>query len=109
MNNDMITKIVISCRIRFPPIKRIDIIDNNNPWDIKYVVIVALDKGEFGQKSYRRIDEDIDCNKLAMLHGGGGHVGSAAVVITEKQKMKIKQLEKKDALEYIANSSYSVE
>ena len=67
------------------------------------------DKGEFGQKSYRRIADDIDCNRLAMLHGGGGHVGSAAVVITKNQKEKIKQLKKKDALEYIANSSYSVE
>lgn len=84
------------------------IIDNNNPWNIKYVIVVAMDKGEFGQKSYRRIDDDIDCNRLAMLHGGGGHVGSAAVCITEAQNKEIKKLQKNKALEYIANSSYSV-
>ena len=83
--------------------------DKGNPWDIKYVIIVAMDKGDFGQKSYRRIDETIDCNKIAMLHGGGGHVASAAVSITKNQKIKIKKLDKKDALEYIANSSYSLE
>ena len=85
------------------------IMDKGNPWDIKYVIIVAMDKGEFGQKSYRRISEEIDCNKIAMLHGGGGHVGSAAVSITEEQNNKVKKLEKKEALEYIANSSYSLE
>ncbi len=84
------------------------IIDKNNPWNIKYVVIVALDKGEYGQKSYRKIDDDIDCNKIAMLYGGGGHVGSAAVPITEEQNVKLKTLKKKDALEYISNSSYNV-
>ena len=67
-----------------------------------------MDKGEFGQKSYRRISEEIDCNKIAMLHGGGGHVGSAAVNITEEQKNKVKKLDRKNALEYIANSSYSL-
>ena len=44
-----------------------------------------------------------------MLHGGGGHVGSAAVSINESQNKKIKKMEKKKALEFIANSSYEVE
>lgn len=85
------------------------IMDKGNPWDVKYVIIVAMDKGEFGQKSYRRIDDTIDCNKIAMLHGGGGHVGSAAVSITKEQNKKVKSLDKKEALEYIVNSSYSLE
>ena len=85
------------------------IINVGNPWTIKYVVIVALDKGEYGQKSYRRIDDNVDCNRIAMLHGGGGHVGSAAVSINEIQNKKIKKMEKKKALEFIANSSYEVE
>lgn len=85
------------------------IINAGNPWNIKYVVIVALDKGEYGQKSYRRIDDNVDCNRIAMLHGGGGHVGSAAVSINESQNKKIKKMEKKKALDFIANSSYEVE
>ena len=68
-----------------------------------------LDKGEYGQKSYRRIDDNVDCNRIAMLHGGGGHVGSAAVSINESQNKKIKKMEKKKALDFIANSSYEVE
>ena len=85
------------------------IIDKGNPWNIKYVIIVAMDKGDYGQKSYRRIADEIDCNEIAMLHGGGGHVGSAAVSITEEQNNKVKKLDRKRALEYIANSSYSLE
>ncbi len=78
----------------------------NNPWNVQYVVIVALDKGDYGQKSYRRIDDSIDCNKIAMQYGGGGHDSSAAVSITKEQNIKIKTMNRKDALEYIANSSY---
>ena len=85
------------------------IIENGNLSDIKYVIIVALDKGENGQKSYRRITNDIDCNMLASEYGGGGHVGSAAVKKKKKQREKADRMKKEESLKYLINSSYGEE
>lgn len=81
---------------------------NKNPESIQYLIIVALDKGEFGQKSYRSIDENFDVNEVAMIHGGGGHKGASAVNITKEQKETALTLPKKEALKYLANSKYSI-
>lgn len=81
---------------------------HGNPEAIKYLVIVAMDKGEFGQKSYRSIDEDFDVSEIAILHGGGGHPAAAAVNITGEQKAKSLVLKKKESLKYLADSKYSV-
>ena len=77
-----------------------------NPQSIKYIIIVAMDKGEYGQKSYRSIDKNFDVNVIAMKHGGGGHPGAACVSITKEQKEKALSLNKKDGLQYLANSKY---
>lgn len=82
------------------------IINIGNPKSIKYLIIVAMDKGEFGQKSYRSIEEFFDVNEIAMKHGGGGHPGAACVNITKEQKEKASTLPRRDALEYLANSNY---
>ena len=77
-----------------------------NPQSIKYIIIVAMDKGEYGQKSYRSIDKSFDVNVIAMNHGGGGHPGAACVSITKEQKEKAQTLNKKEGLQYLANSKY---
>jgi len=77
-----------------------------NPQSIQYMIIVAMDKGEYGQKSYRSIDKSFDVNVIAMHHGGGGHPGAACVSITKEQKEKALSLNKKDGLQYLANSKY---
>ena len=80
--------------------------------EIKYLIIVALDKGDYGQKSYRRIDNNFDVSKIAETHGGGGHASASAVNITKEQSKHVLVLRKKNirkALEYIINSSYSKE
>lgn len=77
-----------------------------NPQSIKYIIIIAMDKGEYGQKSYRSIDKNFDVNVIAMKHGGGGHPGAACVSITKEQKEKVLELNKKDGLQYLANSKY---
>lgn len=81
---------------------------NNNPEAIQYYIIVAMNKGEFGQKSYRSIEEGFDVNEIAMMHGGGGHIGAASVNITKEQKMKALTLTKRGALQYLADSNYSI-
>lgn len=73
---------------------------------IKYMIIVALDKGEYGQKSYRKIANEMDVNEIAMMHGGGGHKGAAMVNITKEQNKYLKTLPKRKALQYICESSY---
>lgn len=80
----------------------------NNPEKIKYFISVSMNKGEFGQKSYRSIEENFDVNEVAMLHGGGGHKNAAAVNITEEQKEKVLVLTKKEGLRYLADSKYSI-
>lgn len=77
-----------------------------NPQSIKYFIVVAMNKGEFGQKSYRSIEENFDVNEVAMLHGGGGHPAAASVNITKKQKQKALVLAKKESLKYLADSKY---
>lgn len=81
--------------------------NHHNPESIKYLIIVAIDKGENGQKSYRSIDETFDVNQVAMNHGGGGHVGAATVNITKEQKAKALTLNRKASLKYLANSKYT--
>ena len=82
------------------------IIKTNNPESIKYFIIVALDKGEFGQRSYRSIDNNFDVNKVAMKYGGGGHPAASCVNITKMQKEEALNLPKKEALYFLATSSY---
>lgn len=81
--------------------------ENNNPENIKYFIIVAMDKGEFGQKSYRQIEEKFDVNEVAVMHGGGGHPGAAGVNITEEQRDKALVLSKREGLRFLAESSYT--
>jgi len=85
------------------------IISNNNPQDISYIIIVALDKGKYGQKSYRSIIDAFDVNKIAIRHGGGGHPGAAMVNITPQQKAKALLLTKREGLKYLADSIYQKE
>lgn len=80
---------------------------NNNPEEIRYFIVVAMDKGEYGQKSYRSIVQDFDVSEIAMRHGGGGHPSAACVNITEEQKAKVSKLTKKEGLKYLANSNYT--
>ena len=82
------------------------IISNNNPKEIKYIIIVAMEKGKYGQKSYRSVVDDFNVNNVAMKHGGGGHPKAAAINITKEQKEKIKEMSKKEALLFIAQASY---
>lgn len=79
------------------------IVTNGNTEAIKYLIIVAMNKGEFGQKSYRAIEESFDVNEIAMKHGGGGHPGASAVNISKEQKEKALMLNKKEGLKYLAN------
>ena len=75
---------------------------------LKYLIIVALEKGENGQKSYRSIDKDFDVSKIAEEHGGGGHPGAASVNITKEQKeyvLTLKNKSNREGLEYIVNCS----
>ena len=78
------------------------IIEKGNPNSIKYLIIVAMDKGDFGQKSYRSIDKSFDVNHVAMKHGGGGHPGAAAVNISKDQKEKALSLPRREGLKYLA-------
>lgn len=79
---------------------------NGNSKEIKYVTIIAINKGEYGQKSYRSIDPNYDVNKIASNHGGGGHKNAASVSISKEQKEKSLTMERKEALFYLINCSY---
>ena len=77
--------------------------------NLKYLIIVALDKGSFGQKSYRSIEEGFDVGKIAEAHGGSGHPAAAGVNITEKQKeyaLILRRKSKRESLNYLVNCSY---
>lgn len=50
------------------------------------MVLIALEKGAFGQKSYRAIANGFDVGKIAEAHGGNGHPAAASVNITKEQK-----------------------
>lgn len=82
------------------------IITNNNPNKIKYIIIAAMDKGNYGQKSYRTVDGEFNVNNVAMRHGGGGHPKAAAVNITKEQQEKINKMPLKEALIFLANANY---
>ena len=82
------------------------VIENMPDLYLRYMIIVALDKGDYGGKSYRKVDDEMDVNEIAMLHGGGGHKGAAAVNITEDQNKHLKTLTGREALQYICNCSY---
>ena len=78
--------------------------------DLKYLIIIALEKGTYGQKSYRAIAKGFDVGKIAESHGGSGHPGAAAVNITKEQREKAMVLRREDnrtSLEYLINSNYS--
>ena len=79
---------------------------HGNPHNIKYLVIIAYDKGEYGQKSYRRVDPNFDVNVIAQAHGGGGHPGSAAAGITKEQRDAALSMNVSDAARYLANAVY---
>lgn len=83
------------------------IIKNGNPNQIKYIIIAAMDQGEYGQKSYRSIEENFDVNKVASMHGGGGHLTASRVNITKEQKEKVYTLSKREGLKYLADSKYT--
>lgn len=77
--------------------------------DIAYLIIVALEMGNYGQKSYRSVPLEFDVGKIAKAHGGGGHPAAAAVNITKEQREKTIELRRtnpREALEYLANCSY---
>ena len=77
--------------------------------ELKYLIIVALEQGAFGQKSYRSIEEGFDVGKIAEAHGGNGHPSAASVNITEEQKkyaLTLKNKSNRESLEYLINSSY---
>lgn len=81
-------------------------IDNHN---IKYFILVDLDKKPLPQKSYRQIDEEYDVSITARKHGGGGHVAAAAACISEEQKeiaLKLLKKNKIKGLEYLTNCVY---
>lgn len=70
-------------------------IETHNTNNAKYVMIIALDKADYGQISYRSIS-DVDVNKIAMKHNGGGHPKAAASSITKEQRERLNNLSKKD-------------
>ena len=77
--------------------------------ELKYLVLIALEKGPFGQKSYRSIAVKFDVSEIAEIHGGGGHVEAASVNITEKQKEKALILRKKsnrDSIIYLTECCF---
>lgn len=80
----------------------------SNPQHIEYFIVVAMDKGENGQKSYRSINKEFDVNEVAMRHGGGGHPGASSVNITKEQKETASKLPKKESLKYLADSIYKI-
>lgn len=80
-----------------------------NSNQISYLIVVAMDKGKFGQKSYRSIIESFDVNEIATFYGGGGHPSAASVSITQEQKNMALTLKKKEGLKYLSECSYSNE
>ena len=77
--------------------------------NLQYLIIIALEKGAFGQKSYRAIQKDFDVGKIAEAHGGNGHPAAASVNITKEQKEKCLVLRKTSPLEsirYLVESNY---
>lgn len=80
--------------------------NSGNIDNLKYFIVVAFDKEEYGQKSYRTIEDGFDVNIVAMKHNGGGHPSAASVAITKEQKEKSLGLSKREGLKFLADSSY---
>ena len=77
--------------------------------NLQYLIIIALEKGAFGQKSYRAIQKDFDVGKIAEAHGGNGHPAAASVNITKEQKEKCLVLRKtspRESIRYLVESNY---
>ena len=77
--------------------------------DLQYLIIIALEKGTYGQKSYRAIQNGFDVGKIAEAHGGNGHPAAASVNITKEQKEKCLILRKtnpRDSIKYLVESKY---
>ena len=81
------------------------IITTGNKNDISYMIVVAFDKGNYGQKSYRKVKDNYDVNEIASRYGGGGHPGAAGVYITKEQKEKALKLSTNEGLEYLSKCS----
>lgn len=78
--------------------------------ELKYLVLIALEKGAFGQKSYRSIASGFDVSKIAEAHGGGGHPEAASVNITEEQKenaLILRRKSNRDSIKYLIDSNYN--
>ena len=81
-----------------------------NESELKYLVLIALEKGAFGQKSYRSVEKGFDVGKIAEIHGGTGHSYAASVNITEEQKEKslvLRKISDRDSLEYLIGSKFT--
>lgn len=79
----------------------------NNDKNIDYLIIVALDKGDYGQKPYRAIKDNVDVGCMAEAHGGGGHKASASVNISKIQNEQSKLIKNnKERLKYLIESVY---
>ena len=76
---------------------------------IKYLIIIALEKGAFGQKSYRAIESGFDVGKIAEDHGGNGHPSAASVNITKEQREKsliLRKTNPRESIRYLVESKY---
>ena len=81
-----------------------------NSNDLKYLIIIALEKGTFGQKSYRAITTGFDVGKIAEAHGGNGHPAAASVNITKNQKEKaliLRKINPRESIKHLVESNYS--
>lgn len=74
---------------------------------ISYIIIIDMEKGEFGQKSYRSIVEGFDVNSIASSHGGGGHKEAAGVNIMEEQKRMSLTLQRRDKINYLCSCHFT--
>lgn len=103
-NNDRYGIVYAPYEYRNEITDRINVDGNKN--DISYMVVVALDKGEYGQRSYRKVKDDFDVNKVAMRYGGGGHPGAAGAYITKEQRDKALNMDEESGLKYLSTCIY---
>ena len=78
--------------------------------NIKYFILIDLDKEPLPQRSYRSIDEDFDVCEVAKRHGGGGHKGASGALISLDDKNKaldILSKNKIEGLKYLINIKYN--
>lgn len=77
--------------------------------DLQYLIVIALEKGAYGQKSYRAIQKGFDVGKIAEAHGGNGHPAAASVNITKEQREKclvLRRANPRESIRYLVESSY---